>query len=89
MSYYCLYKKIFRLLALLVVAMPVMAMGNAGTPIKGTVLDSYGYPLQGAVVHIRGEKSGVVTGSDGSFSIDAVAGMVLVIEHPGDRKSVV
>ena len=75
MSY---YKQIFHLLALLMVAIPVMA-----TPIKGTVLDSYGYPLQGVVVHIKGEKSGVVTGSDGSFSIDAVAGTILIVEHPG------
>src|SRR4051812_18253948 len=78
MSY--LYKKMFRLLVLLLVVVPVMGMA---VPIKGTIVDSYGYPLQGVVVHIKGEKSGVVTGSDGSFSIDAVAGTVLIVEHPG------
>lgn len=80
MSNYCLYK---RLLALLVVVMPAMAMGKTGTPVKGTVVDSYGYPLQGVIVHIRGEKSGVVTGKDGSFEIDAAAGTILIVEHPG------
>ncbi len=80
MSNYCLYK---RLLVLLVLAIPAMAMGNAATPIKGTILDSYGYPLQGAVVHIKGERSGVVTGKDGSFEVDAAAGTVLIVEHPG------
>lgn len=83
MSYYCLYKKLTRLLSLVVVAILAMSMGNVGTPVKGTVLDSYGYPLQGVVVHVKGEKAGVVTGKDGSFEIDAVAGTVLIVEHPG------
>ena len=83
MSYNCLYRSFIGLLALLSVAMPVLAMGNAGTPIKGKVVDSYGYPLLGVVVHIKGETSGVVTGKDGDFEIDASAGTVLIVEHPG------
>ena len=37
--------------------------------IKGTVLDAEGKPVSGASVFAKGAKSGVVTGKDGSFSL--------------------
>jgi TonB-linked SusC/RagA family outer membrane protein len=47
------------------------------------VLDDFGYPLQGVQIHIKGQKTGPVSGSDGSFGIAAGAGAVLVFEHSG------
>lgn len=47
--------------------------------IKGTVLDNYGKPLQGAEVKIKGSVQSVFSAQDGSFEIDASAGTTLVI----------
>jgi TonB-linked SusC/RagA family outer membrane protein len=69
------------LLALFYLVLPQIA--QAQTTIKGTVLDDYGYPLQGAMVHVKGEKTGRVTGSDGAFELPAAAGTVLVFEYRG------
>lgn len=80
------YKNILKpggalLLALLCLAAPRTALAQTAT--KGTVLDDYGYPLQGAIVHIKGDRKGVVTSKDGSFELSNAAGRVLVVEYPG------
>ena len=69
------------LLALLCLTIPRICL--AQTPVKGTVLDDFSYPVQGAMVHIKGEKTGFVTGKDGAFEIPAAGGKVLLFEYPG------
>jgi TonB-linked SusC/RagA family outer membrane protein len=66
---------------LLYITLPHMCL--AQTSMKGTVVDDYGVPVQGATVHIKGEKAGRVTGQDGAFELPATPGAVLVIEYPG------
>src|SRR5438876_998763 len=56
---------------------------RAQTAIKGTVVDDYGYPVQGAMVHSKGKKTGVVTSRNGSFELPATPGTVLVFECTG------
>jgi TonB-linked SusC/RagA family outer membrane protein len=50
--------------------------------LTGTVLDDYGHPLAGVVIHIKGGTVSAISGKDGAFTIDAGAGSVLVLEHP-------
>jgi len=69
------------LLTLLCVALSQLCLAQ-GT-IRGTVLDDYGYPLQGARVHIKGGQTSVVTDREGSFELSAAAGSTLTIEHRG------
>jgi len=69
------------LLALLCIAIPRTCLAQSS--VKGTVLDDFGYPVQGALVHIKGEKTGVVAGKNGSFELPAAGGRVLVFEYPG------
>ena len=69
------------LLALLCIVLPGICLAQAS--VKGTVLDDFGYPVQGAMVHIKGEKTGLVTGKDGAWELPAAAGRVLVFEYPG------
>jgi len=66
---------------LLCIAVPRISLAQAS--VKGTVLDDFGYPLQGVQIHIKGQKTGPVSASDGSFGIAAGAGAVLVFEHSG------
>lgn len=47
--------------------------------IKGTVLDAEGKPVSGASVFAKGAKSGVITGKDGSFTLQ-VAESVKAVE---------
>jgi TonB-linked SusC/RagA family outer membrane protein len=68
-------------MALLYIALPHTCL--AQTSVKGTVVDNYGYPVQEATVHIKGEKTAQVTGTDGAFELRATPGAVLVFEYPG------
>ncbi|MFV0607496.1 MAG: SusC/RagA family TonB-linked outer membrane protein [Niabella sp.] len=52
-------------------------------PIKGTVLDSEGKPLQGVTVSIKEKPHSTVTNNDGSFTIDANVGDVVEFSHVG------
>jgi len=56
---------------------------SAQTPLRGTVVDDYGYPVQAAVVRIKGTQTTTITAKDGSFQLNAPAGATLVIEKPG------
>ncbi len=73
--------KIPLLLALLCLAFP--GIGLAQTTAKGTVIDDYGYPLQGAIIHVKGSTTTAVTNKDGEFSIAVDKGNVLVIDAVG------
>ncbi|HTD39622.1 MAG TPA: carboxypeptidase-like regulatory domain-containing protein, partial [Mucilaginibacter sp.] len=48
------------------------------TLIKGVVKDETGLPLPGVSVKIKGTTNGTQTGVDGSYSLNAQAGDVLV-----------
>jgi len=58
-------------------------------PIKGKVLDETGMPLPGATVVIVGTSTGVVTGFDGEFEIDAESSDQLQISYIGYQSQVV
>jgi TonB-linked SusC/RagA family outer membrane protein len=49
------------------------------TPVRGTIRDSTGRPVAGATVQVKGKPGGTATNANGSFSIEANAGDVLVI----------
>jgi len=51
--------------------------------IEGRVTDESGQPLIGATVSIKGTATGTVTDADGSFTINANEGDVLVISYVG------
>ncbi|MEI3797087.1 MULTISPECIES: SusC/RagA family TonB-linked outer membrane protein [unclassified Chitinophaga] len=52
-------------------------------PVSGIILNREGEPLPGANVLIKGTKTGVATKADGSFTLNANAGDVLVISRIG------
>ncbi len=52
-------------------------------PITGTIRDSTGTPLRGAVILIKGTQKGTATNDKGEFSIDVKPGDVLVISYVG------
>jgi TonB-linked SusC/RagA family outer membrane protein len=83
---YSIYKHIIKTGGVLLMAFCCMAIPHtslAQTALKGTVADDYGYPLQGAMVHRKGDNTNVVTGKDGTFELQVIAGTVLVVEYPG------
>ncbi|PXY46229.1 SusC/RagA family TonB-linked outer membrane protein [Flavobacterium hydrophilum] len=55
---------------------------GAQTKVKGTVSDSNG-PIPGANVNLKGTKTGVSTGFDGTYSIDVPSNGVLVFSFIG------
>ncbi|NCT75479.1 MAG: SusC/RagA family TonB-linked outer membrane protein [Chitinophagaceae bacterium] len=69
------------LLTFLLLAASTVAM--AQRTINGKVSDSNGQPLSGATVIVKGSKTSVMTGNDGSFSILADDKAVLVISSIG------
>ena len=69
------------LLVLLCISIPGISLAQA--TVTGTVLDDYGYPVPGAVVHLKGAAVGPVTQKDGNFSLAAINGAILVIETAG------
>jgi TonB-linked SusC/RagA family outer membrane protein len=83
MFHFFSYNSLPKMTGLLLLAMLTLSMAIPDPPVSGKVVDDYGYPVQGVVVHIKGVKTGVVTDKDGGFGIEAVAGATLVFEHPG------
>jgi len=81
-----IYKNIVKtggvlLATLLYITLPHTCLAQSS--VNGTVVDDYGVPVQGATVHIKGEKTGRVTNQDGAFNLPAGPGTVLVFEYPG------
>ncbi|WP_407430095.1 SusC/RagA family TonB-linked outer membrane protein [Arcticibacter sp.] len=55
----------------------------AAVPIKGVVRDEQNEPLPGATVRIKGASATVITGANGSFTINAQKGDILVVSFIG------
>lgn len=55
--------------------------------VKGTVKDKENNPLSGVSVVIKGSPGGTMTNTDGSFSINAAQGKVLVFSYVGLQKT--
>ncbi len=62
------------------------ALPNTLIPIHGIVKDEKGNPLAGVSIILKGTNRGTSTKADGSFSIDANAGDVLVFTIVGYQK---
>lgn len=52
-------------------------------PVSGTVLDSDGQPMVGVTIVVRGTTLGTTTDVDGTFTLDAPAGSVLIVSSVG------
>jgi len=78
-----LYHRLPKMTGLLLLAMLTLSMAIPDPPVSGKVVDDYGHPLPGVVIHIKGVKTEVMTDKDGSFSLEAAAGATLVFEHTG------
>lgn len=72
-----------RTLALILLAMTADAVLAATVPLKGTVKDAQGQPLAGVTIRVKGEKSGVVTDTDGRFQMDVEKGRHLLLSYLG------
>ncbi|MRX69436.1 TonB-linked outer membrane protein, SusC/RagA family [Flavobacterium resistens] len=78
-----------KLNVLLLIAMIALfhASGYAQNKVvKGTIKDAAGLPIPGANVLIKGSQNGVSTDLDGSYSINAASGNVLVYSFIGFKK---
>ncbi len=64
---------------ILLSSLGAMAQG----PVKGIVRDKDGKPLANATVSVKGKNSSTTTSGDGSFTIVAVKGELLVISYVG------
>jgi iron complex outermembrane receptor protein len=64
-------------LLLLLLLSPVVMLAQTGQ-IRGSVTDSAGHPLGGISVTVKGKKMTTITKADGTFSIPAETGNVLV-----------
>ena len=65
---FSIYKHIEKPGGVLLVVLCFMVLPHtclAQTSIRGTVVDDYGYPVQGAIVHLKGEKTGPFTNKEG------------------------
>ncbi|TKK68342.1 TonB-dependent receptor [Ilyomonas limi] len=72
-----------KLSALLTVLLLLTVTAIAAAPIKGVITDASGKPLEGVTVTVKGTTSATMTSSDGTFTIDAGTGAVLVISSVG------
>lgn len=70
---------------LLFLSLCFFAIGNifAQTQVKGKIMDENGDPVIGATIQIKGTNQGTATNFDGSFTLSAPAGGVLVISYVG------
>lgn len=78
-----------KLNVLLLIAMIALfhASGYAQNKVvKGTIKDATGLPVPGANVLVKGSQNGVSTDMDGSYSISAAPGSVLVYSFIGFKK---
>lgn len=78
-----------KLNVLLLIAMIALfhASGYAQNKVvKGTIKDATGLPVPGANVLVKGSQNGVSTDMDGSYSISAAPGSVLVYTFIGFKK---
>ena len=62
----------------------VQVVLQTGT-IKGKIVDSYGEPVIGANVKVKGTTNGTITDMDGNFTLNNVSGGTLVIFQNGRR----
>lgn len=58
-------------------------VSQAGRYVTGTVVDSFGEPVAGATVLVKGTTNGTTTDIDGNFSLDVKGGSTLVISFIG------
>lgn len=63
---------------LLILVIPLAMMAQTKKEIKGVVTDSKGQPAAAVTVNVKGTNTNVVTKADGSFTIRAAEGEVLV-----------
>lgn len=63
---------------LLLLVIPLAMMAQTKKEIKGVVTDSKGQPAAAVTVNVKGSNTNVVTKADGSFTIRAAEGEVLV-----------
>jgi TonB-linked SusC/RagA family outer membrane protein len=71
----------------LIVIVPNMQPDVAQDATRGIVTDHAGEPLAGASVVVKGTTQGVLTGTDGRFSIKSGAGATLVVSYLGYESS--
>jgi len=76
-----LFNKLF--VSLLVLAVTLGSAYAAQQPIHGRVVDEQGLPLAGATVERKGGTQKTSTGNDGSFTISASPGDVLLVSFIG------
>src|ERR1700751_1127401 len=70
-------------LMLMVLFLGAFQYVKAQAPVTGTVTDSSGNPLAGVSVQVKGSKTGVVTNTQGSYTINAKPTDVLVFTYVG------
>jgi len=68
-------------IVLLMVSVSVQAQNDK--KVSGIVTDENNKPLQGLTVFIKGTKKATVTNSDGSYTITAGKGSILIFSHTG------
>jgi TonB-linked SusC/RagA family outer membrane protein len=73
---------IFRLLTFCLLLLSASTYAQVQT-VTGQVKDETGAPLPGAVVSVKGSRTAVSTGDNGSFTLKVPAGATLVISHVG------
>lgn len=73
-------------------ATPFIPMGSGtafaqtqGSEVSGTVYDSNGEPIIGAIVTVKGTNRGVATDADGKFHLQAKPGEVLTVSYVGSK----
>lgn len=77
-------KKLYAFLVLLLLAyMQVFSQQPDLRTYQGTVTDSTGVPIPGATIAVRNSSKGVVTKNDGSFSLQASPGTIIVVTSVG------
>lgn len=70
----------------LILALCCMSAGLYGqATISGKISTEEGEPLAGVTVAVKGSSSGSISGSDGTFSVKASEGQVLVFSYVGFR----
>lgn len=62
---------------------PIIGFGQAAKPISGVVIGSDGELLTGVSISLNGKTSGVLTKTDGTFSLNATMGDVLLFTAIG------